>query len=166
MTLVKRPFSESFTFSRPSAANHRDASGAVVTAAVNQPRFDHEADGEPRGLLVEAGAGPGQSDYVVSAQGWDAGALKAMVLHEYELDGEVRRVAFYTLTARATVDNCLNAAVHHREIKALDGWLRNRGGYVRHDGRNWQLGMLVAVQPGPLASPVLEDSADRLLVEG
>ncbi|MDA5093070.1 hypothetical protein O2N63_03125 [Aliiroseovarius sp. KMU-50] len=41
------------TFSRASTAGFHDASGQAQTAAIDTPRFDHGADGQPRGLLIE-----------------------------------------------------------------------------------------------------------------
>jgi hypothetical protein len=166
MTLVKRPFGESFTFARSIAADYRDAAGDVVTAPVNVPRFDHAVDGTPKGLLVEPGPALGQHDALQTQPGWEVGVEKATVLHEYEMDGQIRRVAFYTSNAKAMADGCCRAAVHHRSLIAVEGYLRNRGGYVRYDGRNWDLGSALAVQPGPLASPVLADEDGRLLIEG
>jgi hypothetical protein len=166
VTLVKRPFADTFTFARNIAAQVRDANGALVTAAVNVPRFDHDATGNAKGLLVETGPSNGQHDAIKTVAGWDVGVSKGMVLHEYEQDGELRRIAFYTENVKAMADSCLNGAVHHRTLIVLDGWKRNRGGYVRFDGRNWPLGGALAVQPGPLASPVLVDGEGRILIEG
>lgn len=166
MTLVKRPFAETFTFARPNAAAHRNAAGVVVSAAVNVARFDHEPDGTAKGLLIEGGADMGQQDVLVTAAGWEVGVEKAMVLHEYEADGEIKRAAFYTNQAKALADNCLASVAHHREIIVLDGWKRNRGGYVRFDGRNWSLGDALAINPGPLPSTVLGADTDKPLIEG
>lgn len=165
MTLVKRPFGETFTFSRPIAAPYRDANGNLQSAPMDSPRFDHEPDGTAKGLLVESGAEIGQHDALKTVAGWDV-VKKGMVLHEYEHDGVVRRVAFYTENVKAMTDACLRWTVHHREIIALDGWKRNRGGYVRFDGRNWPLGGALAVQPGPLPSAVLAAEAGKPLIEG
>lgn len=41
------------SFSRASTATYRDASGVRRVAAVNEPRFDHDKNGNPLGLLVE-----------------------------------------------------------------------------------------------------------------
>lgn len=165
MSLVKRPFADSFAFARPVAAAHRDANGVLVNAGVDQPRFDHDDQGNPKGLLVAPGVVPGEHDAIATAAGWDNEA-PGMILHEYDQGGEIRRVAFYTVRLKDMADACLRHAVHHREIIAVDGYLRNRGGYVRYDGRNWDLGDALAIQSGPLASPVLADGAGRLLIEG
>jgi hypothetical protein len=166
VTLVKRPFAETFTFARTVPADHRNALGVQVTALVNQPRFDHDIDGNPRGLMVRMGNNYGEHDAIATVSGWDAGNAKYMVLHEYSQNDVMRRVAFYTTNGKALVDSCLRAAVDHREVIVLDGWKRNRGGYVRFDGRNWSLGDALAVADGPLASPVLADGEDRPFIEG
>lgn len=167
MNLVKHSFADTFVFSRNRTAQYRDKAGALTTAAVDAPRFDHDVDGTPKGLLVEAGPENGQHDAIKSVAGWDAGVDKAMVLHEYQFpDGTIRRAAFYTRNVKATVDACLNCAVHHREIIAFDGWKRNRGGFVRFNGHNWFLGEAIAVRSGPLVSPVLADDQGRSLIEG
>lgn len=41
------------SFTRASVATYRDASGVRRVAAVNEPRFDHDKNGNPLGLLVE-----------------------------------------------------------------------------------------------------------------
>jgi hypothetical protein len=166
VTLIKRPFAETFTFARPNAAQHRNAAGAVVTAAINAPRFDHEADGTAKGLLIEPGSDMGQHDALETVAGWDASVAKAMVLHEYDVGGEIVRSAFYTNNPKAMADACLKIVGHHRELIVLDGWKRNRGGYVRFDGRNWYLGGALAINPGPLDTEVLGSDADVPLIEG
>lgn len=165
MNLVKRPFAETFTFARSVSADYRDASGAVATAPINAPRFDHTVDGTAKGLLVESGPSFGQHDALRTVAGWDA-VDKGMVLHEYEHNGTVRRVAFYTQAVKAMTDACLRSGGHHRELIVLDGWKRNRGGYVRFDGRNWFLGDAIAISPGPLPSDVLGAEPEKPLIEG
>lgn len=164
LALVKRPFAETFTLARASAGAHRDATGALVTAPANAPRFDHDENGTPRGLLVEGGA-PGEADRLASVDGWAAPG-PATVLHEFEADGVIVRSARYTVNVKATVDGCLRAAVHHREIKALPAYLRNRGGYVRHDGRNWPLSGTIAVQAAPFTLELIEDGHGRPVLDG
>lgn len=166
MALVKRPFGDTFTFARPVAASYRDSNGVLASAASNVPRFDHGEDGSPRGLLIELGGDMGQHDALATVEGWDAGVTKAMVLHEYEIDGEIRRTAFYTATPKAVVDGCLAIAAWHRELIVLDGWKRNRGGYVRFDRRNWSLGDAIAVDPGMRLNAVLAVEPGKPLIEG
>lgn len=52
-----------WSFSRASTAPYHDATGALVTAAIDQPRFDHDpVTHEPLGLLLEpADAGSGRA---------------------------------------------------------------------------------------------------------
>lgn len=42
-----------FTFTRASTATYRDGNGVRQTAAIDTPRFDHDANGNPLGLLLE-----------------------------------------------------------------------------------------------------------------
>lgn len=164
MDLVKRPFGETFTFSRPGPADYTDANGDPQTAAANVARFDFAPGGILKGLLVEPGSGFGQHDAIVTVDGWQGDDM-GTVLHEIEEDGVVRRVAFYSRTMKATVDGRLRAAGHHRSIIAIPGFLRNRGGYVRFDRRNWQLGRAIAIEDVP-GAPVLGDDAGRIIIEG
>ncbi|MBE2191860.1 MAG: hypothetical protein IAE63_06740 [Alphaproteobacteria bacterium] len=47
-------FSDIFTFTRSTTGTYFDANGVMQTAAINEPRFDHDpATGEPLGLLIE-----------------------------------------------------------------------------------------------------------------
>ena len=163
--LIKRTFGESFSFARASAAPVRDATGALVSAAPNVPRFDHDEAGTRRGLIIGGGAAPGEADRLSSADGWDV-AGPATVLHEFETDGVVTRQAIYTVNAKAALDGCLRAAVHHREIKAIPAYLRNRGGYVRHDGRNWSLSAAIEAQGAPYTVVVIEDGDGRVILNG
>lgn len=170
MILVKRPFAETFVFSRPVAADYRDSSGAIVTATVDAPRFDHDATGVALGLRVTAGPAFGQHDAIATVPGW-AGAATGTVLHEYSAiegpeAGQVRRIALYSRNIEGTANGCLRAAVHHRRLIAVPGILRNRGGYVRFDRANWSLGDAIAVTDGPIDGPALADGAGRALIEG
>ena len=181
MALVKRPFGETFAFSRPIAAPVRNAQGVALSAPADVARFDHDVDGTARGLLIESGPTTGQADILATVGGWQGDGI-GTVLHEFRtadragpggatIAGEVRRVALYSRKLKATADACLALAGHHRTIIAVDGFLRNRGGYVRYDGRNWQLGQFLAAslpraQGGPIVPLILGDSAGRPLIEG
>ena len=50
-------FGNLLTFLRASTANYRDNTGASMTAAINEPRFDHDAYGNPRGLKMQPADG-------------------------------------------------------------------------------------------------------------
>ena len=52
--LIRRTFAELLTFSRASTGTHFDLNGKLITAAVDQPRFDFDSlTKAPRGLLIE-----------------------------------------------------------------------------------------------------------------
>lgn len=54
MALAKRKFDDLITFTRNSAATYWDANGVLQTAAIDEPRFDHDpVTGEPLGILIE-----------------------------------------------------------------------------------------------------------------
>ncbi|KXJ45901.1 hypothetical protein [Marinobacter sp. Hex_13] len=54
MTLATRKFEDIITFSRASAATYWDANGVLQTAAVDEPRLDHDPlTGTPLGILIE-----------------------------------------------------------------------------------------------------------------
>lgn len=166
MPLVGQPFANTFTFTRPIAAPVRNDAGDVVTAAIDAPRFDHDVDGNPKGLLVEMGEGLGQADRCrVVAGDWEF-VGPGTVLHEYEVDGTIVRSAAYSASVRATVNAVLATAAHHRIIAAVPGHLRNRGGYVRYREFDWALPG--AIGTGVAANQVVGDgsTADRALIEG
>jgi len=48
------PFTDMFNFTRPYTADYYNASGNLVTAPIDQPRFDHDPiTNDPLGLLIE-----------------------------------------------------------------------------------------------------------------
>lgn len=163
MALVNRPFELSFAFSRSVAGAYRTDAGLAAIAPPGAPRFDHDMNGEPLGLLVEAGARLGEGDRLqVVTAGW-AFLGEATVLHAFTpIGGGLTHRAFYTLDPRATVDALLGAAGYHRSIGAVPGFLRNKGGLVRYRSIDWRLpGAMVtpsgeAVHDGPEARLVLE----------
>jgi hypothetical protein len=141
-----------FDFTRPTAAPYLDAAGIVVTAPVNGPRFDHDAEGAPIGLLVEPGAELGQADRA-RLQVDAIGATVATVLHAFLGDeGEVCRRAWYSRDPQATIDACLGQAAHHLSIAAVPGYRPRLGasgvGFVRYRGLDWQLTELLGTGEG------------------
>lgn len=152
----------------------RDASGTLVAGVVNQPRWDHDADGNPRGLLIAPGFELGGGDRVTIK----AGALPAEVfdlLTPYAADvtilhrfapavtdngqwQDVRR-AWYSRNAKAAIDALLAASGHHLEIGLVRGFRRNIDGVVRYRDQAWQLaGMLL------VGSAALTDGDGRPLI--
>ncbi|MFN3749252.1 MAG: hypothetical protein ACK4SJ_11255 [Sphingorhabdus sp.] len=164
--LVNRTFANTFDFSRPIAASYRDATGAVAIAGPDEPRFDHDPDGDRLGLWVTRGDEPLQHDALTVFSGdWEiAGATT--VLWEFSLDdGIIRRRAIYSTTVRATIDACLNTLCHHRVIGAVAGFLPNLGpefeGYVKYRNKVWPLGFPI----GDGAGNVIADETGKLFVE-
>ncbi len=160
--LVDLPFVVTFSFARPIPADCRDKSGAVVTRAVNVPRFDHSAGGARKGLIVAAGPAFGRHDAISVRSGdWEM-IDRATVLHEYEdADGVVQRRAHYSTRPRATVNACLKIAGRHRLIGAVADFLPNLGGFVRYRAAGYELGRAIGVT----ASVAIGDSSGRPLIE-
>ena len=159
--LVDMPFVVTFSFARPVPGDCRNASGTLVTRGVNVPRFDHDAQGKRLGLIVGPGPIFGQHDNLhVRPGGWEV-ADAVTVLHEFEVDGVIRRQAIYTTRVRATVDACLKIAARHRLIGALPGFLPNLGQFVRFRAIEYPLGRALGVS----ATVALGDSAGRVLIE-
>lgn len=149
MPLVDQPFAETFDFARDREGVYRDAAGALVTAAVDAPRFDYGPDGRPLGLLIEGRPEFGQADRVEVVAG-DWAVLKGTVLHAYRDDAGVdQRRAWYSSTDPvATVNGCLNLKGHAGAIAYVPTYLPNRGGYVLWRGEMWELGGIVTAEDG------------------
>lgn len=134
-----------FTFARPTAAAYRNIGGELVEAVVDEPRFDHDEAGTPRGLIVEPGNRNGREDRVRLANAIDGEGAPHTILHEYERDGVIINQAVYSTSPRATVDAMLSLIGHHRRIVAVPGYLANIGGQVRFDVTLWSLGGAIAI---------------------
>lgn len=115
MFLVGQPFEGTFDFARARTAPYRSAVGPA-TAGVDEPRFDHLVDGQPRGLLIEGPTEASTADVLaIKAGGWEGAG--GTVLHHHETpEGQVRRRAYHTLDPRGTVDACLLIKGWHRLI--------------------------------------------------
>ncbi|QUM72192.1 hypothetical protein [Sphingopyxis granuli] len=148
MDIGQSLFDAWFDFARPTIAPYRNAAGAIVDAAVDVPRFDHDDAGRPAGLLVEPGEQLGQADRA-RLQVDAIGATVATVLHAWRADdGSVVRRAWYTKNPQATIDACLGQAAHHLQIGAVPGYRPNLGGFVRFRGADWQLTELLGAGGG------------------
>lgn len=160
MDIGRALFDAWFDFTRPNIAPYRDAGGAIVDAAIDTPRFDHDAAGAPIGLLVEPGAQLGQADRA-RLQSAAIGATDSTVLHEWRAaDGTLERRAWYSRDPQATIDACLGQAAHHVRIGAVPGFRPNLGGFVRYRGLDWQLTGLVGTGDGA----ALGDEEGRALI--
>jgi len=162
--LVGYPFAEAFDFTRPVAAAVRNQAGEVESAAIDEPRFDHDEAGNRLGLLVAAGETLSQGDRcAVIAGDWEV-VGPATVLHEYaDAEGAVQRRAYYTASVRKMVNSVLAIEGHHRIIGAVPGFLKNRAGEVLYRERLWELSLAIGTG---VESEVLEDGSeiDRILV--
>lgn len=163
MPLVDQPFADTFVFSRGDRGSYRDAGGVERLARIDVPRFDHDPDGAPLGLLVEGHPLRWSPDRL-SVQDGDWAVTRGTVLHEFATPaGVIERRAWYApLDPVAAVDACLSIAAHHREIAYLPALLRNRGGYVRWGRRDWSLGGLILAE----ANVALVETAALILLEG
>lgn len=154
---------DQFDFTRGREAPYRNAAGAIVTAGVDEPRFDHDQNGVLIGLLIEGRPQTRHADQLVSKPGgWAAG--KATVLHEFITPaGQLKRRACYVVgDHRATVDGFMNTKGWHRLIAVVAGHLKNTGHAVRWRRLEWTLSAIIAAEAGVAVGV----TADILLLEG
>lgn len=154
-------FAIAFDFARSEAAPMRGPDGVLVTAPADQPRFDHDAAGRPRGLLIKSGAEPGGGDRALFdplmlpealTEGTDLTAREATVYHAFvpigaaiddasaeDFEAAIVRRAFYTREAARMIDALMRSAGRHVMIGAHAGFADNRGGFARYRGKLWAL---------------------------
>lgn len=156
-----------FTFARSEAADYRDDTGALVTAAVDAPRFDHDEAGVAKGLLVTSGVDLGGGDRLLLdplmlpvdlISSGNAALMAATVFHHFDGgtgDGAVRR-AWYSRNAQATVNALMLQAGHHLELGVVTGFreavLEAGVWFVRLRGQVWLLPQLLGAGAGVLAA--------------
>lgn len=163
---VGLPFANTFSFTRPIIAPYRTAAGAIINAAVNEPRFDHDVAGNRLGMLVTAGPAYAQHDSAAALPGdWDT-ARRATVLWAWSENGELKRRALYTTNVRATIDACLKVQAHHVFLGAVGAFLPNlgndsRSGYVRYRNTEYALGNAL----GPSEGVALGSEDGDILIE-
>ncbi len=168
--LDQSDFDIAFAFTRPTAAAYRNGAGALVQAAIDVPRFDHLADGTPRGLLVQPGDNLGQADRVrldPLMLPEDLLAARVTVLHALDIGAGLVRRAWYSQDAKATIDACLSIAGHHVSIGVIAGYRARQGskfepGFVRYRRRSWSLTRALAAS----ASAALADDDGHPLIGG
>lgn len=164
--LVGLSFAQTFDFSRPIAADYRDPSGAIVTAAIDEARFDHNEAGARRGLLIETGPVPGQHDAITVKPGdWEVSG-QATVLVEWEGPTGIERRGLYSNDCRATVNAAIGVVGHLRSLIVLPGFLPNMGGngqpgFVWYRNVSYPLGAAI----GDGAGGILADDEGRLIIE-
>lgn len=162
--LTSADFDIAFLFTRSEIATYRDAAGAMQNAAVDVPRFDHDPTGIALGLKVSLGSEIGGHDrpaidpLMLPAE-MTSGAAEATVFHRFDPGtGEVRR-AYYTRSARVTIDRLLAQIGHHREIGVVAGFRPIDNGMIRFGGNAWDPPALIAV-----GIQLIEDGFDRPLI--
>ncbi|MEZ5709716.1 MAG: hypothetical protein R3E02_10055 [Blastomonas sp.] len=164
--LSQAEFDLAFAFSRPLAAAYRNGAGVLVQAAIDAPRFDHDATGAPLGLLIEPGSWLGAADRPLFDPLMlpdDMAGREATILQEFD-DGrgaELRR-AFYTRNAVAAIGSLMRQAGHHRALGVIDGFAPNMGGHVRYRGQSWYLPRIVGTGMDGFA---LGDGEGHALIE-
>lgn len=167
-------FAIAFDFARSEAAAVRGPDGELATAPVDQPRFDHDATGRPRGLLVTGGTEPGGGDRTAFdplmlpaalTEGEDLTAREATVYHAFvpvsagiedasadAFEAAIVRRAFYTRDAARLIDTLLRSAGRHVMIGAHAGFAGNRDGFARYRGKRWLLPVGISAGGDALAS--------------
>ncbi len=167
-------FAIAFDFARSEAAAVRGPDGVLATAPANQPRFDHDTAGKPRGLLVTGGEEPGGGDRTAFdplmlpaalTEGEDLKAREATVYHAFVpvsaeiedasaevFEAAIVRRAFYTRDAARLIDTLLRSAGRHVMIGAHAGFAENRDGFARYRGKRWLLPVGLGVDGAALAS--------------
>lgn len=163
---VGLPFANSFAFTRRIAAPYRNASGIIVNAAIDEPRFDHDLNGNRLGILITAGPAYGQHDVLSALPGEWEGPGKATVLWAWSENGELKRRALYTTNVRSTINTCINVQAHHVFIGAVATFLPNLGnanrpGYVRYRNVEYPLGNAL----GPGGGVALGNEDGDILIE-
>lgn len=143
-------FATIFTFTRAFEAPYRDTNGTGQTAAIDQPRFDHDLDGTPIGLKIAAGYAPGTAERVSLANAIAIDGA-ATVFHALRRsDGTIARRALYTLDVNAAINACLRTVGHQVTIGAVAGFVPGRDGIVRYARRDWAMPALIATSTGAL----------------
>jgi len=162
--LDQSDFSVAFAFTRPLAAAYRDANGDDQSAVIDNPRFDHDAQGNPLGLLVEGGPYLGQADRALIDPLMlpaDIAGQEVTIFHAVtDSDSTIIRRAWYSRDAIGMINGLLAGAGHHAEIGLISGFRENKGGYVRYRGQSWMLAPLIAAS----ATHLLADDAGRPLL--
>lgn len=169
--LDQSDFDAAFAFTRPLASEYRDANGDNQSAAIDVPRFDHDEEGNPLGLLIEGGPWLGQADSALIDPLMlpeDITGQEVTIFHMFaQTDGAIVRRAWYSRDAIAMINGLLAGAGRHVSIGLIAGYRENKGqpgetGYVRYRGQSWGLATLISAG----GDTVLADEADRPLIGG
>jgi hypothetical protein len=181
-------FDLAFAFARSEAAAYRAADGSLAQAAIDAPRFDHDADGNPRGLLVSTGSDIGRQDrptidpLILPAdivEGEDAGDRDVTIFHVFRspiangqddgaaaFEAGIRRRAYYARDVAARIDALMRQPGHHLSIGVVRGFRPNQGGFTWYRGQRWELPGLVASNGAALTDgsgkPLVNAGAERV----
>lgn len=110
-SLIRRTFAELLTFSRGSTATYFNASGHLVTAAVDEPRFDFDSlTKAPRGLLIE----PTRTNLLLRSQEIQTGPWST---NNASRTGNALNAPDNTTTATRLTENSINA--QHNTFQVL-----------------------------------------------
>ncbi len=148
-------FPIAFDFARCEAADVRGPDGSVRTAPADVPRFDHDAAGQPRGLLVTDADRAAIDPLMLPADLTESASLSAREATVYHLfvpieagltasspeafEAAMVRRAYFTRDAAGLIDSLLASPGHHVAIGTHAGFAQNRGGFARYRGKLWQL---------------------------
>lgn len=134
------PFENIFDFSRSRVAPYRDDTGAVVDAAIDEPRLDHDALGNPIGLLIEGNPDTIQVDTCRIVSSEVQVNVAATILHELiNHNGEHKQVAILTPDGRTTLNARLALRGHHVRLAHFVGYRPVIDGFVRWANELWQV---------------------------
>ena len=131
-------FASAFDFARAGTASYRNSAGDVVTVAVNAPRFDHDGDGNPLGLLVEGRPDTTAPDHLAVKTSAIEPGQAGTVLHEFVNHMGVHKfIAIHTDDGHATINARLACRGHHRRLVFFKASSPDAGGGVQWGGHLW-----------------------------
>lgn len=177
MDLTSADFPISFTFARRDPRSYRDATGALVEAAVDEPRFDHSAAGDPKGLLVQPGVTIGGADRVaidplilpLDLVGPDAATgAPVTILHRFDPGTGVEQRAWYSRAVVKTINALMLQAGHHLAIGVVRDFLEpefdGTDWLVTFRNSTWRLPSAILTEDEAAVSGVLLDGEGRALI--
>lgn len=150
----------------------RDAAGAAIVAPADTPRFDHDEEGTPLGLLLASGVELGGGDRMtIDPLILPADILTSIepfgrnvtVFHHFDGGAGAERRAWYSRDPETTINRLLQMSGHHLQIGLARGFRPNEGGYARYRGFRWRLPNLIRA-PHASGLGVLGNGAGKPLV--
>lgn len=137
MALVSHTFEEAFTFTRARTAPYEDAAGVTQSAAIDEPRFDHDA-GEAVGLIIE-GQPAGAPDRLALRPGPWSSQGGGTLLHDVDFGAGLVHRAVYASSPSEALDAAVRVAGRHRRLRFVATFLEAIDGAVSFDGVAYQL---------------------------